>query len=64
MTSRITGVFWKRKRREGPRPPRATDGIMLGGWQPVEPVPRPIGAPPKPADAHLAIPPQYRTPRD
>ena len=63
MPSRITRVFWKRKRREGPRPPRATDGVMVGGYQPVGPMPKSIGVPPRPSDAHLAIPPQYRQPR-
>ena len=60
MASRLKPMFWKRKRREGPRPPRPTDGITAGGYHPVGPVHRPIVPPPKPSDSHLAIPPAYR----
>jgi hypothetical protein len=51
---------WRKRNRDEPRPPRATDGIMLGGYQPVGPVERPIVPPPKPSDSHKATPPQYR----
>jgi hypothetical protein len=55
--------FRKRKHRDGPRPPRPTEGIMVDAYRPVGPIERPIVPPPKPPDAHMAIPPRYRKDR-
>jgi hypothetical protein len=55
--------FRKRKRHDGPRPPRPTEAIMAEAYRPVGPIEYPIVPPPKPSDAHLSIPPQYRKDR-